>query len=69
MFNVALKTYGRGTTKKWIRNNQYFFDYTKAITNAGRTLELAAKKTAEDIKEKFRQIELSSAAEHQKTHL
>jgi radical SAM superfamily enzyme YgiQ (UPF0313 family) len=69
MFNVALKTYGRGVAKTWIRNNQYFFDYTKAITNAGRTLELAAKKTAEDIKEKFRQIELAGAAAHPKTHL
>jgi radical SAM superfamily enzyme YgiQ (UPF0313 family) len=59
LINVSLKTYARGLIKKWPKKNQYFIDYTKALTNAGRTIELATKKTAEDIKEKFRQLELS----------
>lgn len=59
LFNVGLKTYGYTLTKQWIKKNQYFIEYTKAITKAGRTIELAAKKTAEDVKEKFRQMETS----------
>lgn len=59
LFNVGIKTYGHSLTKKWIKNNQYFVDYTRALTNAGKRIELAAKKTAEDVKEKFRQIELA----------
>ncbi len=61
LFNVALKTYGRSVTKKWIEKNQYFLDYAKALTAAGKNIELSAKKTAEDLKEKFRQFELSGA--------
>ena len=61
LFNVALKTYGRSVTKKWIEKNQYFLDYAKALTAAGKHIELSAKKTAEDLKEKFRQFELSGA--------
>ncbi|MBI5826208.1 MAG: hypothetical protein HZB22_00520 [Deltaproteobacteria bacterium] len=59
LFNVGLKTYGYTLAKQWIKKNQYFIEYTKAVTKAGRTIELAAKKTAEDIKEKFRQMETS----------
>jgi radical SAM superfamily enzyme YgiQ (UPF0313 family) len=59
LFNVGIKTYGHSLTKKWIKNNQYFVEYTRALTNAGKRIELAAKKTAEDVKEKFRQIELA----------
>lgn len=61
MFNVSIKLYGRNLTKKWAKKNQYFIDYTKAITEKGKQIELAAKNTAEDIKEKFRQLELSGA--------
>jgi radical SAM superfamily enzyme YgiQ (UPF0313 family) len=59
MFNVSLNAYARNLAKKWQKKNQYFVEYTKALTSAGRTIELATKKTAEDIKEKFRQLELS----------
>ncbi|MBI5326843.1 MAG: radical SAM protein [Deltaproteobacteria bacterium] len=59
MFNVSIKLYGRNLTKKWAKKNQYFLEYTKAITEKGKQIELAAKNTAEDIKEKFRQLEIS----------
>ncbi|TAN62447.1 B12-binding domain-containing radical SAM protein [bacterium] len=68
LFNVALKTYGRNMTRTWEKKNQYFIDYTKTLTEAGKTIELAAKKTAEDIKEKFKQLELAGAVPHLKTH-
>ncbi|MBI5887578.1 MAG: B12-binding domain-containing radical SAM protein [Deltaproteobacteria bacterium] len=61
LFNVALKTYGRNVSRKWSKKNEYFVEYTKTITNAGRNIELAAKKTAEDIKEKFAELHLSGA--------
>jgi radical SAM superfamily enzyme YgiQ (UPF0313 family) len=61
LFNVSLKAYGRRISTKWVENNQYFFEYTKTLTNAGKRIELAAKKTAEDLKEKIRQLELSGA--------
>lgn len=61
MFNVSIKIYGRNLTKKWAKKNQYFLEYTKAITERGKKIELAAKNTAEDIKEKFRRLELSGA--------
>jgi pyruvate-formate lyase-activating enzyme len=69
LFNMGLKAYGRGVAKTWKQKNKYFFDYTKAITDAGNTIELAAKKTAEDLKEKFRKIQRSGASAHQKTQL
>ncbi len=59
LFNVSLKSYGKSLANKWQKKNQYFIEYTKALTNAGKTIELATKKTAEDVKEKFRQLELS----------
>lgn len=61
LFNVGIKTYGHNLTKKWIKDNQSFVEYTRTITSAGKNFELAAKKTAEDLKEKFRQLELSGA--------
>jgi len=62
MFNVSIKAYGRSLAKKWARKNEYFLEYTKALTNAGRRIELAAKKTSEDIKERFRLINQSKEA-------
>ena len=59
MFNVSIKIYGRNLTKKWAKKNEYFLEYTKAITEKGKQIELAAKNTAEDIKERFRQLEIS----------
>lgn len=67
LFNVGLKAYGRNIAKSWIKKNQYFFDYTEALTKAGKSIELAAKKTAEDLKEKFSQVELSGSSAHPKT--
>lgn len=68
LFNCGLKAYGRSVAKTWIKKNQYFFDYTHAITTAGKTIELAAKKTAEDIKEKYSEIQLNSSnSAHPKT--
>jgi len=61
LFNVSLKAYGRNLVHKWAKKNQYFVDYTKALTSAGRTIELAAKKTAEDIKEQYHKLEVSGA--------
>ncbi|MBI5643734.1 MAG: B12-binding domain-containing radical SAM protein [Deltaproteobacteria bacterium] len=61
LFNVGIKTYGHSLTKKWIKNNQHFLEYTRTLTNAGKSIELAAKKTAEDLKEKFHQLELSGS--------
>lgn len=69
LFNVGIKTYGHNLTKKWIKKNEIFLDYTRNITSAGRaSIELAAKKTAEDIKEKFHQLELAGSIVHPKTH-
>lgn len=66
VFTTGLKTYGRDMTKKWASRNQYFVEYTKAITQAGKVIDLAAKKTAEDIKEKFQQLELAGRIPHPK---
>ncbi len=69
VFNVSLKTYARNLVNKWQKKNQYFIEYTKALTNAGKTIELTTKKTAEDIKEKFRLLELSGTlVPRPKTH-
>jgi radical SAM superfamily enzyme YgiQ (UPF0313 family) len=65
---TGLKTYGRNMTKRWASKNQYFVDYTKAITQAGKIIDLAAKKTAEDIKDKFQQLELAGRLPHPKNH-
>ncbi|MDH4099812.1 MAG: B12-binding domain-containing radical SAM protein [Nitrospirota bacterium] len=59
MFNVSIKAYGRRLAKKWARKNESFLEYTKNITEAGRQIELAARNTAEDIRERFSQLEAS----------
>lgn len=61
IFSVIIKSYGHSLIRQWEKKNQYFVDYTKALTQAGRNIELAAKKTAEDVQEKFRRLELSGA--------
>lgn len=68
LFNVSIKAYGRNITRKWLKKNQYFLDYTQTLTSAGRMIELAAKKTAEDVKEKFKQLEISGVSAHPKAH-
>lgn len=59
IFNVIVKTYGMRLSRQWEKKNGYFIEYTKTLTEAGKSIELAAKKTAEDVKEKFHQLELS----------
>jgi radical SAM superfamily enzyme YgiQ (UPF0313 family) len=68
LFNVAIKAYGYRLTKMWFKKSQYFVDYTKTLTHYGRRIELSAKKTAEDVKEKFRQLELSAPVILSKSH-
>jgi len=53
LFNASIKAYGYSLARKWEKNNQYFIEYTKHITEAGRVIELAARKTAEDLKKIF----------------
>ncbi|MCP3677985.1 MAG: B12-binding domain-containing radical SAM protein [Deltaproteobacteria bacterium] len=62
VLTTSLKAYGRHMSKTWDRRNKYFVEYTKSITDAGKILDLKAKQTAEDIKDKFRQIELTGQA-------
>lgn len=54
LFNVTIKAYGRSLVRRWEAKNQYFVDHITRITEAGKTIELAARKTAEDLKVKFR---------------
>ncbi len=68
IFSVAIKTYGHKLTRQWEKKNQHFLEYTKSLTEAGRVIEHTAKKTAEDVKEKFRQLELSGAIIIPKPH-
>ncbi len=59
MFNIVIKLYGYRLSRNWYKTHKHFVEYTKELSeNAGRNI-LAAKKTAEDIKEKFHQLELS----------
>src|SRR3989337_296108 len=67
-FNVMIKAYGRNLTKTWIKKNDYFVEHTKSLTGAGRKIELAARKTADDIKEKFRQLESCGLVTRTRTH-
>ncbi|MBI5233111.1 MAG: radical SAM protein [Deltaproteobacteria bacterium] len=60
MFNLSLKAYGYGLARKWAKKNDYFLDYTKALTETGKRIELAAKKTAEDIKIKFAEFDIAA---------
>lgn len=53
LFSVSIKAYGYSLAREWERKNQYFIDYTKRITDAGKTIEFAARKTAEDLKKRL----------------
>jgi radical SAM superfamily enzyme YgiQ (UPF0313 family) len=68
LFNIAVKIYGYKLTRQWFRTHKYFVEYTEKITSAGKVIELAARKTAEDLKEKFRELEIAgtlpSAGKH-----
>lgn len=51
---AMMKYFGVRLTRKWIRKNKYFYEVTREMTlNAGRRIEISAKRTAEDIKEKI----------------
>ncbi len=56
LFNVSITAYGRSLTRKWIKNNKYFIDYTKALTEAGKTIKLAARERAADVKQRFMEL-------------
>ncbi|HHL38882.1 MAG TPA: B12-binding domain-containing radical SAM protein [Deltaproteobacteria bacterium] len=69
LFNVSIKAYGRNLVRQWTKKNQYFLDYTKSLADrAGKRIELAAKQTAEDIKDKFRKLEMAGSLSIPKTH-
>ncbi|UCD84872.1 MAG: radical SAM protein [Deltaproteobacteria bacterium] len=56
-YNSMLKAYGNRVIKKWKKKNKYFVELTKEFTSdAGKRIEIAARKTAEDIKERVRQF-------------
>ena len=62
-FNVYIKSYGHKLTKKWLKKNRYFIDYTWDMTyKAGKKIELAARKNAEDLHEKIKKLKLKEAA-------
>ncbi len=57
LFNVSIKAYGRSLTREWMRRNKYFLDYTWNLTyKTGKKVELAARKTAEDLREKLKTL-------------
>jgi len=65
LFNMGLKSYGRNLTRTWIKKAQPFLEYTRALSDVGRHIELAANRTADDFKEKFRRlVSQNSAAQH-----
>ncbi len=68
IFNVSIKAYGRSLTRKWLKRNKDFLDYISSVADAGKTIELMARKTAEDLKERFRELELSGTIVPPKTH-
>ena len=68
LFNVSLKTYGRNVTRKWIKRNQAFLDYTRRLTTAGRSIEAIAKDRAADIKERLSRIRPPIRHAHSKPH-
>ena len=53
LFGASIKKYGYSLAREWEKKNRYFIDYTKHIPYAGNPIELAARKTAEDLKQKF----------------
>lgn len=53
LFSASIKAYGYSLAREWEEKNRYFIDYTKHISYAGETPELAARKTAEDLKKRF----------------
>ncbi len=59
-FGTFIKAYGWSLTKSWIKKSDSFVEYTRKVTNAGRAIEITARKTAEDLWDKYNQLELSS---------
>lgn len=53
LFNVGIKMYGYTLSRRWEKKNKYFIDYTERITDAGRAIDFATRKTAEDLKKRF----------------
>ncbi len=59
LFNIAIGAYGYKLTREWFKTHQYYVDFTKKLSEAGKTIEIAARSTAEDLKEQFNKLELS----------
>jgi radical SAM superfamily enzyme YgiQ (UPF0313 family) len=68
VFSVIIKAYGWRLTKTWFEGSDSFVEYTKALTNAGKAIEIAAKKTAEDLKDKYKQLELAGSIKQRPPH-
>ncbi|MFQ5901500.1 MAG: B12-binding domain-containing radical SAM protein [Thermodesulfobacteriota bacterium] len=63
-FTVIIKSYGRNLTRKWIRKNGYFLEHLWDITqSAGQRIELAAKKTSDDIKNRLKALKVHKLKE------
>ncbi|MEE9543731.1 MAG: DUF4070 domain-containing protein, partial [Thermodesulfobacteriota bacterium] len=58
-FGAAIKLYGYKQARKWARKDRALVEYMQKVSQAGKQIEIKAKKTAEDLKEKFRQLELA----------
>ena len=53
LFGASIKSIRLFISKEMGKDNQHFIDYTKQIPYAGKAFELAARKTAEDMKQRF----------------
>jgi radical SAM superfamily enzyme YgiQ (UPF0313 family) len=58
-FGTVIKLYGYKQARKWARKDRALVEYMQKVSQAGKQIEIKAKKTAEDLKEKFRQLELA----------
>ena len=58
-FGTAIKLYGYKQARKWARKDRALVEYMQKVSQAGKQIEIKAKQTAEDLKEKFRQLELA----------
>ncbi|MCK4846313.1 MAG: radical SAM protein [Deltaproteobacteria bacterium] len=65
---MIIKAYGRRMSRQWADQNAYFIEYTRSITNAGKVLELAARKSAEDIKERLTKLKIKGFRRPQSDH-
>jgi radical SAM superfamily enzyme YgiQ (UPF0313 family) len=73
LWTMIIRAYGRRYTRKWKHNNRDFLDHLKqlyrqageGISSAGTKIELKARKTSDDLKEKFQRYKLSRSTRDQ----